>query len=35
VVRRSDVALVLGAFAVLSAAVLAGSALGTFRPFWA
>jgi energy-coupling factor transport system permease protein len=35
VVRRSDVALVLGAFAVLAAAVLAGSALGTFRPFWA
>jgi energy-coupling factor transport system permease protein len=35
VVRRSDVALVLGAFAVLAAAVLASSALGTFRPFWA
>ena len=35
VVRRSDVVLVLGAFAVLAAAVLAGSALGTFRPFWA
>jgi energy-coupling factor transport system permease protein len=35
VVRRSDVALVVGAFAVLGAAVLAGSALGTFRPFWA
>ncbi|MGH8838402.1 MAG: energy-coupling factor transporter transmembrane component T, partial [Jiangellaceae bacterium] len=35
VVRRSDVALVLGAFAVLVAAALASSALGTFRPFWA
>jgi energy-coupling factor transport system permease protein len=35
VVRRSDVAVVLGAFAVLVAAVLASSALGTFRPFWA
>ena len=34
-VRRSDVALVLGAFAVLAAAALASSALGTFRPFWA
>ena len=35
VVRRSDVAVVLGAFAVLVAAALASSALGTFRPFWA
>ena len=35
VVRRSDVALVVGAFAVLAVAVLVSSALGTFRPLWA
>ena len=34
-VRRSDVGLVLGAFALLAAAVVGSSALGTFRPFWA
>jgi energy-coupling factor transport system permease protein len=35
VIRRSDIAVVLGAFALLAAAVLASSALGAFRPFWA
>ncbi|MGH8823545.1 MAG: energy-coupling factor transporter transmembrane component T family protein [Jiangellaceae bacterium] len=34
-VRRSDVVLVIGAFGLLVAAVLASSALGAFRPFWA